>query len=178
MKKMKMIAALFVMLVALVGISPVKAMSESELYNKISATYEINGSKYSLSAGDKLIAKRYLDNFEVSASHCDYIAGKIDQAVAEMRKSGVKDFTNFSKLPASLKNTLKGYVLDVAANTSVKASTKKGAIVIYNADGTVFAEITSLVKNTGSTMNVIAVVALSAAVIGAVVLFRNVKANA
>lgn len=178
MKKMKMFAALFVMLFVVIGISPVKAMSESQLYDKFAATYDINGSKYSLTAGDKLLVKRYLDTYDVSSKDCDFIAGKIDQAISEMRKSGVKDLSTFSKYPKSLKDTLKGYVLDIAGNTSVKASTKKGAVVIYNPDGTVFAEITKFIKPTGSTMNVTFVVALSAAVVGAVVLFRNVKANA
>ena len=53
-----------------------------------------------------------------------------------------------------------------------------GKIVYKTSDGTVFAEITKFIKPTGSTMNVTFVVALSAAVVGAVVLFRNVKANA
>jgi len=178
MKKIGKFAALFVLVFTLCGILNVKAMSESKLLEKFNATYDINGSKYSLRDGDKVLAKRYLDLYNVSSSDCDYIAGKIDEAVNAMRNSGVKDFSNFSKLPSSLKKTLKQYVLDVAEHTSVKATVKKGAVVIYNPDGTVFAEVNSLVKPTSSAMNVVSMTALFVSVIGGILLVRNVKANA
>ncbi len=115
---------------------------------------------------------------EVSSKDADYIASKIDEAIEIMKKSGEKDFTNFSKLPASLKKDLKKLVQDVASNTSVKATTAKGVVIIYNQDGTVFAEITGLVKNTGSNLNIIVPAAILVVALGAVVLVKNVKANA
>lgn len=178
MKKFGMFAALFLIINIVIGVAGVKAMSESQLLAKFTATYEINGYNFQLTDGDKNLARRYLDLYEVSEKDCDYIAGKIDQAVSEMRKSGVKDFSDFGKLPKSLKNVLKQLVLDVAANTSVKATVKNGKVVIFNPDGTVFAEISKLVKNTSSNLNIIASVALLVTAVGTVLIVRNVKANA
>ena len=48
MKKIGKFAALFVLVFTLCGILNVKAMSESKLLEKFNATYDINGSKYSL----------------------------------------------------------------------------------------------------------------------------------
>lgn len=174
----KVIMTIFAVAILFVCTLNVSAMSENDLYAKFSATYNINGYNFSMSAGDKVLVKKYLDTYEVSSKDADYIAGKIDEAVALMRNSKVTDFSDFGKLPTSLKNSLKALVEDIAKNTSVKATVKKHAVVIYNPDGTVFAEITKLVKNTGINMSIIASLALVVVIAGAVVLALNVKANA
>lgn len=169
---------LMALLVFTLFLTGAKAMSESDLLAKLTASYDINGFTFQLSGGDKALAKRYLDENEVSSKDADYIAGKIDEAISLMRKSGAKDFSDFSKLPSSLKSSLKKLVQDVASNTSVKATVTKGKVVIYNADGTVFAEMSKLVKNTGSEFEIIPLVALFVSIIGIVVVYKNVKANA
>lgn len=174
----KVMLTIFAAILLVTGMVGASAMSESDLYAKFSATYNINGYNYSLSDGDKVLAKKYLDTYEVSSKDADYIAGKIDEAVAAMRNSGVKDFSDFGKLPLSLRQTLKKLVEDVAANTKVKATVTKGTVIIFNPDGTKFAEIGKLVKNTGLNMSIIASLALVVVVAGAVVLVKNVKANA
>ena len=151
---------LITLLVFTLFLTGVRAMSEGDLLAKLTASYDINGFTFQLSGGDKALAKRYLDENEVSSKDADYIAGKIDEAISLMRKSGAKDFSDFSKLPSSLKSSLKKLVQDVASNTSVKATVTKGKVVIYNADGTVFAEMSKLVKNTGSEFEIIPLVAL------------------
>ena len=156
----------------------VKAMSESKLLEKLTAKYDINGVTFQLSESDKVLAKRYLDQNEVSSSDADYISSKIDEAIATMRQSGVKDFADFTKMPASLKTKLKRLVQDVASETSVKATVTKDTVVIYNNDGSVFAEIDGLVKNTGSKINFIIPTAILVVVAGAFVLVKNIKANA
>lgn len=156
----------------------VKAMSEKDLLGKLTGSYDIKGVTFQLSESDKALAKRYLDQNEVSSKDAEYIASKVDEAISLMRKAGVKDFSDFSKLPKSLKNDLKKLVQDVASNTSVKATVTKGKVVIYNADGTVFAEMSKLVKNTGSDFQIIPLVALFVSIIGIVVVYKNVKANA
>ena len=171
----KILITLLVFTLFLTGAS---AMSESDLLAKLTASYDINGYTFQLSGGDKALAKRYLDENEVSSKDADYIAGKIDEAISLMRKSGAKDFSDFSKLPSSLKSSLKKLVQDVASNTSVKATVTKGKVVIYNADGTVFAEMSKLVKNTGSEFEIIPLLALFVSIIGIVVVYKNVKANA
>ena len=174
---MKRILMTIVVCVLFFGVS-VKAMSESDLLKKLTSSYNINGYTFQLSEGDRVLAKRYLDENEVSSKDCDYIASKIDEAISLMKKSGVKDFSDFSKLPASLKSSLKKLVMDVASNTSVKATVSKGKVIIYNADGTVFAELSSLVKNTGSEFEIIPLVALFVSVVGIFLVYKNVKTNA
>ena len=174
MKKM-----LFLLLTGVLFLATgVKAMSEDDLQAKFTKSYEMNGSTYSLSEGDKALVKRYLKQNEVSSKDCDYIAGKVDEAISLMRKSGVKDLSEFSKFPKSLKDDLKKLVEDIAANTKVKATTKKGSVVIYNTDGTVFAEITKFIKNTGTNVNIIPTVALFASILGIALVVKNIKANA
>ncbi|MBR3229955.1 MAG: hypothetical protein IKF91_03915 [Bacilli bacterium] len=169
---------LITLLVFTLFLTGASAMSESDLLAKLTTSYDINGYTFQLSGGDKALAKRYLDENELSSKDADYIAGKIDEAISLMRKSGAKDFSDFGKLPSSLKSSLKKLVQDVASNTSVKATVTKGKVVIYNADGTVFAEISKLVKNTGSEFEIIPLVALFVSIIGIVVVYKNVKANA
>ena len=169
---------LITLLVFALFLTGARAMSESDLLAKLTASYDINGFTFQLSGGDKALAKRYLDENEVSSKDADYIAGKIDEAISLMRKSGAKDFSDFSKLPSSLKSSLKKLVQDVASNTSVKATVTKGKVVIYNADGTVFAEMSKLVKNTGSEFEIIPLVALFVSFVGIVLVYKNVKANA
>lgn len=176
MKKIMM--TLFTIVLLFVCSANVSAMSESDLYAKLTATYNINGYNFTISAGDKVLAKKYLDAYEVSSKDADYIAGKIDEAVSAMRNSGVNDFSDFSKLPKSLKDTLRKLVEDIAANTSVKATVKKGKVVIFNPDGTVFAEITKTVKNTGMNMSIIVSLALVVVIAGAIILIKNAKVNA
>ncbi|MBR3897717.1 MAG: hypothetical protein IKJ43_00365 [Bacilli bacterium] len=178
MRRIKIFTVLCLVLSVVIGVSSVKAMSESQLLEKLTATYDINGYKFQLSDGDRVLAKRYLDLYEVSSAHADYIAGEIDSAIKDMRDSGIKDFSDFSKLPSSLKEKLKQHVLNVAANTSIKATVKNGKVIVFNPDGTVFAEIGKLVKNTGSNLNIIATVALLVTAVGTVLIVRNVKANA
>lgn len=174
----KLFITIFTVTLLLVGISNAKAMSESELLKKFTASYNINGYQYQLSEGDKVLVKRYLDSYDVSSKDADYISSKIDQAISAMRNSGLTDFSSFSKFPSSLKRILKGYVEDIASNTSIKASLSKGTVIIYAPDGTVFAEISKIIKNTGSSLNVIVSAAILITIVGAIVLVKNVKTNA
>lgn len=159
----------------LIAVIHVNAMSESELLTKFTSSYDINGYKFHLSESDKVLVKRYLDENEVSAKDADYIAGKIDEAIKILRDSGVTDLSNLSKLPSSTKSKLKALVTDIASNTSVKATVNKGAVVIYNKDGSVFAEMTKLVKDTGSNMYVIPALAILIVAAGAFVIVRKPK---
>lgn len=153
--------------------------------------------------GAKVLAERYLNQNPVSSTDADYIAGKIDEAVAAMRNSGVSDFSDLSKLPASLKATLKQLVQDIAANTSVKATVINGRVIIYNADGSKFAELSgfevennsgnnsgsssssnksgisnSVVKNTGANVDIVAASALLITALGSAFVVKNIKENA
>ena len=175
MKNVFKIAMIALVCFILAGTTQVSALSERDLLKKLTAAYNINGYNFQLSEGDKALAKRYLDENNVSATDADYIANKIDEAINILKSSGATNFSDFSKLPAETKSKLKSLVTDIASNTSVKATVKKGAVVVYNADGSVFAEMNKLVKNTGSNMYVIPVLALLIVAVSAFTLTRKQK---
>ena len=173
MNRIFKIAIVTLLSLILMGTVQVKALSENDLLKKLTSSYDINGYTFQLSEGDKALVKRYLDENEISSADADYIATKIDEAIQILKDSGATDFSDFSKLPSATKNKLKSLVTDIASNTSVKATVKKGSVVIYNADGSVFAEITKLVKNTGSSMYVIPALALLIIATGAFIITRK-----
>ena len=62
-------------------------MSEAELKAKLTATYTIGNDKYAIGNDIKVLAERYLDQYEVSETDCDYIAKKIDEAVKDIEEA-------------------------------------------------------------------------------------------
>ncbi len=174
MKKLALVA-LVVSLFA--GMLSVNAMSEADLQKKITQTFTISGQRMTLPSETKVLVERYFNENEVSSKDCDYIAGKVDEAIALVQAEGQ---TDMSKLSRSAKDKLKALVKDVSTNTSVKATVSKGVLIIYNADGTVFAEVSHLVKQTGSetsNMVVIAGIAFVVVAAGAYLVVRQVKTS-
>ena len=174
----KLLIASFALFVAVVGIRTTSAMTETELRAKINQTITLkDGSKYKLSADKMVLVDRYLKENEVSEKDADYIASKLEEAIAIAKKYTISEL---KKLPTSTKDDLKALVSDVAANTSVKATVKGESLIVYNDDDTKFAEVTvdDLVKQTGTETNTIAIIASVAFVItlvGAVFVVRQVK---
>ena len=159
------------------GINTVSAMSEADLQKKLTQSFTIAGQKVGVATDTKVLVERYLKENEVSSKDADYIASKIDEAIAILKAEGK---TDFSKLSTSTKTKLKSLVSDISSNTSVKASVKKNALIIYNADGTVFAEVSKLVKQTGrETSQIVALVSIAGVVVvaGAYLVVRQVKTS-
>ena len=77
----------------------------------------------------------------------NYIAERIDKAKAIIEKDGHPKFADFSQ---ANKEALRDLVVEIDKNTSVRASVTKGSVIVKNEDGTTFAEVTELVKQTGS----------------------------
>lgn len=170
----KLILGIFM---ALLFVTSVNAMTEDELYAKFEQTIEMNGTTYSVSSSDLNLVKQYLRQNEVSSEHCDYIAGKIDEAISIIKGQGTGEFKNFSQ---SAKNKLKNLVSDISTNTTVKATVTNGSLIVYQADGvTPFAEVDHLVKQTGVETNTALVVVLSFIIVsaGACLVVRQVKQN-
>ena len=65
---MKKFLITFLVVNVLLGVLGVSAMSESKLLEKLTAKYDINGTTFQLSESNKVLAKRYLDQNEVSSS--------------------------------------------------------------------------------------------------------------
>ena len=172
MKRM-LILALF--LVGFFGaVTNASAMTKEELEKKLTQTYNINGTNFKVSDDNKVLLERYLNSYDVSSSDADYIANKVDEAVAIIKASGVK---SVDELSTASKNQLKGLIADVSTNTSVKATVNNGNLVIYNPDGSsVFAEVNKLVKQTGtvnSSMDYIVTVSIGILLVGSLVVIRK-----
>lgn len=147
MKKCSMIvlAAL-----ALFGFSAsVNAMTEDELEAKLTASYDINGNEISLRDTEKVLVEQYLAKNEISESDADYIASKVDEAIAILRNANV---TNVNDLSSADKNRLVALVSDISENTAIKATVLSGGVLsIQNIDGTEFARVTKeAIRQTGN----------------------------
>ena len=173
----KVFMSVLVISLLLLGVKNVNAMTEAQLKTKLTQSITINGTEVSLTADEKNLVTKYLNEYEVSSKDADYISGKVDEAISILKSEGK---TDFKELSSSAKTKLKALVSDVAANTSVNATVTNGSIVIYNGDGTVFAEVDKLVKQTGTESNKLTIVASIAAavtLVGAYFVVRQVKVS-
>ena len=152
MKKLGLFVLLMVVFFSFTGVN---AKTEEELKNILNQTIKVGKSEYSLSADEKVLVERYLEQNEVSSADADYIAARIDKAIEIIKKEGHADFKKFSK---SSKDKLKALVAEISENTSVKATVTKNSLIVYNQDGTKV-EVTKLVKQTGSETSKIAMIA-------------------
>ncbi len=169
------LGSLLVVLFAFV--TNVNAMTEAELRKKFDETITINGNKYAISDGDKKLADDYLAKYDLSEKDCDYIAKKIDEAKGILTDEGKEDL---SKLSEKAKADLKKLVSDVSANTSVKGTVTNGSVIVLNKDGSTFAEVTGLVKQTGMENSKIAIIvgcAFIVTLVGACLVVKQVKEN-
>ena len=174
MKKVFFGSLLAALLFATVNVS---AMTEAELRKRFDESVTINGTKFVAAAGDKKLVDDYLTKYELSSDDCEYISGKITEAKAILEKEGKEDF---KAMAFSTKEKLKKLVTDIAANTSVKATVTEGSLVILNKDGSTFAEVDHLVKQTGSENSNIAIIAgvsFIITLVGACLVIRQVKNN-
>ena len=161
MKKVILVVSLAI-LTLVAGIAPISAMTKAEFKEKVEKTYVINGAEFGLSNDMKVLFERYMDEYKVSSADMDYVSAVIDKAVNIIKKSGK---TKLADLDAATKKELKGLVEDISANTSIKATVKNGKLIIYKPDGSIFAEIDSLVKQTGLNANPMAVYGIIAFVV-------------
>lgn len=157
----------------------VSAMSKDELKTKFTQDYTIAGQTTSLEDNVKVLVEEYLANNDISSEDADYIAGKIDEAVAILNEAGT---TSWDSLSDTYKNEIKQLVIDVSNNTAVKVDIVSHGVVVYNLDGTVFTTITEdVIKQTSEEnagMPVAGIIAGILVVAGACVAAYAVKKNA
>lgn len=134
------------------GIVNVSAMSEADLKAKLLKSYTVNGVTYKATSGQKNLIEKYFNQYEVSSEDADYISGKIDEIVAVIEKGNA---TTVEELTRSEKDQIIAIVDQISAKTSVKGKMKNGALYIYNSDGTTFAVIDKLVKQTDSSKAIV-----------------------
>ena len=97
MKKVVLVLLLAVMVVLPVSVN---AMTESELREKLAASYTVNGRTDSLDDSVLVIIDRYLSTYELSSDDCDYISDKIDEGL-EIGRAGTA--TEWHELTSSEK---------------------------------------------------------------------------
>ena len=174
---MKKLCVLLFAALLFVGVTRVDAISEDELKDALTQTIEINGTKVSVDDATKVAIERYLNKYNVSSSDADYIKARIDTAISILKSEGQ---TEFSKLSQSAKNRLKALVVEISDHTSVKATVTNGSVVILDEDGDTFYEVDHLVKQTGSSVTLTAVLAGVSVLIvaaGACLVVKQVKEN-
>lgn len=111
-----------------VGLVSVSAMSESELKEKMTQSYAVNGVTFQATSTQKNLIEQYLNQYEVSSADADYIASKLDEAFNILRASGKTSFYDLSK---SDKNRIVALGSDVTANTSVHVVVTKHDLIVY-----------------------------------------------
>ena len=147
---MKKCSMLLLVALAMFGFSvSANAITEDELASKLTATYDVNGNEISLRDTEKVLVEQYLAKNEISESDADYIAGKVDEAIAILRNANV---TNVNDLSTADKNKLVALVSDISDNTAIKATVLSGGVLsIQNIDGTEFARVTKeAIRQTGT----------------------------
>lgn len=127
MKKLLLVIAL----VLAFGVTKTYAITESELYSKLTQEYEVNGVKFKATDAQKNLIKQYLDQYEVSSGDADYIVSKLEETFGILRNSGKKSFYDLS---SSDKQTIIAIVADVSANTSLDCAIVDGELVVYQPD--------------------------------------------
>lgn len=143
MKKVLLVVIATVMLF----VSNVFAMSKSDLEEKLTKAYTINGVTFQASDSDITKIKRYIKQNDISESDADYISKKVDEAVKVIDESGV---TSLNRLPKKYREELVDICNDVTKHTDIKVTASKKSITIYNIDGTKFDEFDSeVIKKTG-----------------------------
>lgn len=174
----KKISLALLLAAGLVVSAPVHAMTESELKAKMTQEYTVNGRTEKVDNSVVTQIERYFDKYEVSSEDCDYIAGKIDEAVELIKKGKA---TEWRELTSSEKEALITIVNDISSKTSVKASlSKSGELTIYEEDGkTVFTKLSNLIKNTDGSMSIVLVAGAAISLVGLLLITKKVvKANA
>ncbi len=168
------------MAVVLFSAMNVKAMTESELKEKLTKSYTINGETVKASDSQIVEIERYLQKYEVTPEDADYISKKFDEVLKIAQDSKAVSFTD---LPGADKKKIVSIVADISDKTSVKATlTEGGTLTIFEKDGktpfTIITDKDNGIKNTNST-NIILIIASVISLLGvAVVTKQVVKTNA
>ena len=141
MKKLILFCLLFISI-------NVKAMDKNELYDVLTKEYIINGEKFQVSDDIKVLVERYLNNNELMSSDMNYISNKVNSIIEIIDDSDVKDIKDLNK---DDKNKIISIVKDVANKINIKVTISDDNISIYNKDGSLFVEMTELIKYTDDT---------------------------
>ena len=164
MKKLILFCLLFISVNA-------KAMDKNELYDVLTKEYIINGEKFQVSDDIKVLVERYLNNNELMSSDMNYISNKVSNIVDIIDDSEVKDIKDLNK---DDKNKIIDIVKDVANKIDIKITINDDNISIYNKDGSLFVEMTELIKYTDDT-NYIVYISGTIVLLGIIYVVRKLR---
>ena len=156
------------------------AMTESELKDKITKAYVIDGEEVKITASQITELERYLNKYDLSSDDCDFISAKIDEAIAIAQAGKAKSFTELTSEEVA---KMIAIVSEVNDKTSVKANlTKGGKLTIYEQDGstpfTIITDKDNGIKDTNNNYFII-VIASAISLLGVIVITKKVSgANA
>lgn len=180
MKKVVMLVfAVAMLFVGMVGVRAAGTVTEVEanLAKVLKDTYTIGNDKFTLPEGIKVQIDRYLSENDVTQTDADYICNKIKYVTGLIEEKGIKDIKDLSRIKSDIIDAFE----DVLAETSIDGTYKDGQFIIYEpGTTTVFATVDSLVKQTGTESNAIAILAGVSFVVmvaGAFVIVRKVRFN-
>ncbi len=178
MKKVVMLVLAVAMLfVGMVGVRAAETVTEADLVKKLKDTYTINGAKFTVSNDVKVLIDEYAANYDITDADAKKISDKVDDVIDLIERSGIKDMEDLGKI----KSDLIAAFTYVVNETSIDGTYKDGKFIVYKPGTTdVFAEVDSLVKQTGTESNAIAILAGVSFVVmvaGAFVIVRKVRFN-
>lgn len=171
MKKIVTIISMLAILFTMVLANTVKATSSAELPDKLYAM----GSKYGVSASDKVKLERFLEDNPVTDEQADQLVAKAEEAVKVMENAGV---TDVNKLTKEEKASLQNIAKEAASIVGVNLVFKSGAVEIYK-NGKLIETITSgnnKLSYTGNSINAVAIVSFVAIIALAIGVFAKRRA--
>ncbi len=156
----------------------VSAMTESELAEKLTKTYEINGVMFSATNAQKVEIERYFRENEVPEADLDFISKKFDEALAIIEKG---DATSIEELTSSEKDQIVALFNEVSEKTKVRITLENGKINVYGVNGgdKPFTVVTDeIVRYTDGTNYLIALAGAISLVGVAAIVLKVKRANA
>ncbi len=165
----------FVMVVTLlIGVKTVDAVSVDEFINHVTKVQNINGNEVSFVS--KAEVERYLTVNDISEEELSYIENKFDEGVAILKSSGA---TSLSELSQKDKDKLEALATEASEETGIKFNINSNkSVTLYNVDGSVFAEESIKIKQTGSNnYEYLYVPAIAIVAVATIVILRK-KQNA
>ena len=172
---MKKLFYVLVMVCALLfSMNGVKAMSEEDFIAYVTKVQNINGKQIEFMS--KAEVQRYLKMNDLSEDDLSIIKEKYDEGLELLRETGA---TSYKDLSEADRTKLENVAKEAGDATGVKFTVNSNkSVTLYNLDGTVFAEETPKIKQTGSSnYEYLVIPALAVVAIATTIIVRK-KQNA
>lgn len=180
MNRILKITVTFVLIVAMLcAVSSVFAATTDELVAFASKTFTVAGKSVKLSDRNLKVVKDYLAKNSVSEENADKIIAKVNEGVALVNATGVKDVRDLSqaKKDELLKMAQEAATLAGAASFSYN-KTDKQITITDKAGAEYVVSVADAFPRTGADYTAVVVSGVAIIAIAAVVAYRKFKVNA